>query len=288
MKARSCLLIGLATLVASLPHTAAGEDEEVKTGWFDSAELSLVSTSGNSDAFTLGFANVLTRVWEKAEFRFELGAIRSQSRGDRYGVGALGAGNFVVTDPPRRVDTERYYGAASYSRTISSRFFWSVGVDGERNTPANIEYRVTGTAGVGNVWVDTDKVRFRTTYDLSYNSEDLTVEGTSDFAGFRLGYLYANKLTDNTIFDSQLSFDDNFDDLEDHRTDFYNAVTVSMSDRIALKAGLRLLYRNIPALTEIKIYDNDPEQGSATELGKEAVENENLDTNFSTSLVLTF
>lgn len=275
-------------LVLMLGSTPVWADEERETGWFNSAELSFVSTAGNSDATTLGFGNILTRVWTEAEFRLEVGAVRSQSRGDRFAVGAPGEGNFVVKDPPRRVDTERYFGKANYSRSIATRFFWFVEADAERNTPANIRYRYTGTGGMGNSWIDTDNLQFRTTYGVNYTNERLAVEGRRDFGGFRLGYAYQNQLTETTRYNSDLTFDDNFDDLKDHRTDFYNAVAVSVSEQLALKVGLRLLYRNLPALEEVEIFDSDPNEGPATSVGTGSVEKDKLDSNFSTSLVLTF
>jgi putative salt-induced outer membrane protein YdiY len=277
------ILIAAATGVA---WTGMADAEEAETGWFDAAELSFVATAGNSDAVTLGFSNLLRRVWSAAELAIELGAVRSQSRDDRFGIGTVD--DFRIVEPESTVDTERYFGKIKYSRTVSSRFFWFGSVDAERNVPANIEHRYTTTGGLGTVWIDSDRVTLRTSYGVNYTTEKLTVTGTNDFSGFRLGMSYENELVAGTTYTSDLTFDDNFEDLEDHRTDFLNAVTVNMTDELALKVSLRLLYRNLPALEQIDVFDGDPASGAATIVGNAETEKDELDTSFSTSLVVTF
>jgi putative salt-induced outer membrane protein YdiY len=267
----------------------AEDPVEKKLGWFDAAELSFVSTSGNSNSTTLGFRNETKRVWSDAELLVEIGSVYSEARpSERFGVGATGEGNFSVEQGPHETDTNRLYGKAGYGRDLNPFLFWNVAGDAERNPPAGIDYRYTVGAGLGNNWVRQEKVKFRTTYNITYTNENFTNGDSQDFPGFRLGYNYENKLTPTTLFESNLLFDDSFDDFSDHRTDWYNAVTVSMTQKIALKVGYRILYRNIPPLEEIKIYDANPYDGPANEVGTDQVEKENLDTNFTTSLVFNF
>jgi putative salt-induced outer membrane protein YdiY len=292
-RARVLVLVmaGAALMVPRLAPTPAFADEpaEKKLGWFDAAELSFVSTNGNSNSTTLGLRNETKRIWSDAEFALEVGSVYSQARpSERFGVGTAGEGNFSVEEGPRETDTNRLYGKAGYGREINSFLFWSVAGDAERNPPAGIDYRYTVGAGLGNNWVRKERVKFRTTYNVTYTNEDFTNGTSQDFPGFRLGYNYENKLAPTTLFVSQLIFDDSFDDFSDHRTDWYNGVTVSMTQRIALKVGYRILYRNIPPLEDIKIYDANPYDGQANQVGTAQVEKENWDTNFTTSLVFNF
>ncbi len=282
-------LLAAALVLGSLLGSQARADDEKKVGWFDTAELGFVATSGNSNTTTLGFKNLTKRAWDAAEWTLELGTVYSRSRaGDRFGVGAPGEGNFAVKDPPQKTDAERLYGKTGYGQKINPHVFWEATAGAERNRPAGIEHSYTLGGGLGNIWVDSERVRFRTAYTVTYTNEHFVAGERQDFPGFRLSYTYQNKLTSTTTFDSEIAFDDSFDDLDDHRTDWYNAVRVSMTEQIALKAGLRLLYRNIPPLEEITIYDADPNQGAANAVGTALVEKENLDTNFTTSLVIDF
>ena len=284
------LAVGMIAVLSLSGWPAAAEDPvEKKVGWFDTAELGFVATSGNSNSTTLGFKNETKRVWDDAEFGVEVGSVYSRSRpSERFGVGAPGEGNFSVENAPRETDSNRLYGKAGYGRELNPFLFWNVAGDAERNQPAGIDYRYTMGAGLGNNWVRSDRVKFRTAYNITYTNESFTNGDSQDFPGFRLAYNYENKLTPTTQFQSELVFDDSFDDLEDHRTDWYNAVSVSMTEQIGLKAGFRVLYRNIPPFEDIKIYDSNPYDGPATQVGTESVAKEELDTNFTTSLVLNF
>lgn len=267
----------------------AEDPVEKKLGWFDSAELSFVSSSGNSKSTTLGFRNETRRVWSDAEFIAEVGSVYSRSRpSERFGVGAAGEGNYSVEEGPSETDTNRLYGKAGYGRDLNPFLFWNVAGDVVSDEPAGIDYRYTVGAGLGNNWVRGERVKFRTTYNITYTNENFTNGDSQDFPGFRLAYNYENKLTPTTLFESNLVFDDSFDDVADHRTDWYNGVSVSMTQLIALKVGYRILYRNIPPLEDITIYDANPYDGTATEVGTAQVEKENLDTNFTTSLVFNF
>jgi putative salt-induced outer membrane protein YdiY len=291
MKGSSVLLAVAMITSLSLSGSPAGAEDPVekKIGWFDTAELGFVATSGNSNSTTLGFKNETKRLWDGAEFSFEVGSVYSRSRpSERFGVGAPGEGNFSVEDAPEETNTNRLYAKAAYGRELSPFLYWNVAGDSERNEPAGIDYRYTAGAGLGNNWVRNDRVMFRTTYNVTYTNENFTNGDSQDFPGFRLGYNYENKLTSTTQFQSDLVFDDSFDDLEDHRTNWYNAVSVSMTQQIALKAGYRVLYRNIPPLEDIKIYDANPVAGPANEVGTESVSKDELDTDFTTSLVINF
>ncbi len=289
MRVMTALAITLALGSLVLDQPAAAQDEEKKLGWTDAAELSFVSTSGNSNTTTLGAKNTTRRIWADAEYYLEVGALYSRSfSGDRFGIGTPGEGNFTLTDPPRKTDTNRLYGKTGYGKDITQRLFWNVAFDAERNPPAGIEQRYIAGAGLGNNWIDSNKVQFRTTYNVTYTYEDFTDEESRDYPGFQLGYGYENKLTGTTTYTSQLTFNDSFDEFKDHRTDWYNGVTVAMTEKVGLKAGFRILYRNIPPLEEIKIYDQDPFAGAATEVGTSTVEKEKLDTNLTTSLVINF
>ena len=250
----------------------------------------IVATSGNSEATTLGFSNLLRRTWDIAEFLLELGAVRVESRpNDTAGVGT--PGNFFEVEPSKEIDAERYYLKSGYGREISPRFFWNVGLEGEQNRPSGIDQRVVVNGGVGNSWfLDKENVTFRTAYNVAFTDEEFTEQPAADFAGLRLAYDYKHELTGSADFESNLVVDGNFDESEDYRAELFNAVAVSISKRLALKASLRLVYRNVPPIETINLFDANPFTNPAANptLETAEVEKDNLDSTFSTSLVVTF
>jgi hypothetical protein len=233
----------------------------------------------------LGFKNLLTRVWQEAEYRLEIGAIRNQSQsGSRYGVGT--PGSFVIVEPPDKTDAERYYLKTDYSRRLTEKFFWQAGLEAETNEPSGIDRRTLLIGSVGHDWFPgRQDMIFKTIYGLSYTDEEFTAGGTASYAGLRLSYLYMNKLTETTQFDSELYFDEDLEETSNWRAEWYNAVSVTMTNKLALKASLRLIFRNQPPLESIGIFDPLPPNA---QVGTALVEAEDLDTVFSTALVLSF
>ena len=275
-------LAGAATVLAFslIAGPAWAQDEERPLGASNATELSWVVASGNSEANTLGFRNLFHYLWEEADLSWESGVVRAESRGgDRFAVGSEDA--FTIVDPDKELDTSRAYSKLRYVRNLSSSLFWYAGFDSERNRPANVNHRFTPAAGAGNIWSDTAELQLRTGYGLSYTAEDLDVDGSNRFAGYQLFYALGAALTDTTALESNLTFDGSLEDANDLRFDWLNGVGVAINDHIALKASLRLLLRNQPALEVISLRD-----GAGSTIGSVVVAKEKLDSTFATSLVI--
>ena len=276
-----CLMAAFLTLLAG-PTFAQEAEEAPARNWSNSTELSWVLTSGNSDTNTFQVRNVYKYKWTKSELTWEAGALRAGSRDDRYAVGT--EEDFEVIEPEVELDNNRLYSKLRYMRTINDRFFWYGAYDSSRDEPSNINRQLIGSGGVGNTWADRDRLVFRTTYGANYTNEDLDLEGVSNFAGYRLFYRLEAGVAASTKIESELTFDGSFVTGNDIRLDSLNGVTVAITDTVALKASLRLLFRNIPALEDIDL--EDPESGIV--IGKVIVSKEKLDSTFATSLVINF
>ena len=68
-------------------------------------------------------------------------------------------------------------------------------------------------------------------------------------------------------------------------SDMTSAITVSMSEKLALRVSLQWLYNNKPALQEIDVIFID-ESGAEIDFGTTTIRKEKLDTIISTSLVI--
>jgi hypothetical protein len=269
------------------PKEKRQSDDGRKRGWSDKAAVSVVASDGNSETTSIGLKNVLSRIWEQQRFSWELGINRVESLdGDRFGVGDLG--QFVVKDPPKTVDPERFYNKLRFYRNFRPTVFWVVSGDAEKNIPAGVFHTRRIASGLGNTWVDRETMEFRSIYAATYTDEELELDGTNEFPGFRLLYQFEWQFTRTATFDSEMTFDNNLEDLDDWRVDAKNGVSVSISEILALKTSLHLLYRNIPALEEIEVYDADPNEGSAILLGTAIIPKRKRDLALSTSLVVNF
>ncbi len=276
-----CLMAAFLTLLAG-PGFAQEEEEAPARNWSNSTELSWVMTTGNSNTNTFQVRNVYKYEWTESELTWEAGVLRAGSRDDRYAVGT--EEDFEVIEPEADLDNNRLYSKLRYMRTISDRFFWYGSYDTYRDEPTNVNRQLIGSGGVGNTWVERNRLVFRTTYGANYTNEDLDLEGVSNFAGYRLFYRLEAGVAASTKIESELTFDGSFVTGNDIRLDSLNGITVSITDTVALKASLRLLYRNVPALEDIDL--KDPESGIV--IGKVIVSKEKLDSTFATSLVISF
>lgn len=279
-------------IVAGLALALAGQGaglraaEPVKSDrWTDAAEFSFVATAGNSETSTFGFKNSLARVWEKSSFELKAGGIRGESTTKSRSVDPLNP--VIVETSTTHLTAENYFLNGRYDRKITTRFFWYSGAGWDRNRFAGIQNRYSGVGGVGNVWVDADRVKFRTDYALSYTKQEnvVKVAGVHDsFLGVRLSSKFLHKLGAVTSYGNDLVVDENLDETSDFRADMTNWVTVSMSARLALKVSLQWLYDNEPSFESIA----DPGD-LLPPLGPTAsAQLDDLDTVFTASLVANF
>jgi len=262
----------LTLLAGAVPAVRAAE----ATGWTDTAEFSFVGTDGNAKSTSLGFKNTLGRKWDASAVTFRAGGIRVRTA--TFNRTATGG---VVTETETEATTaESYFANGRYDRKITERLFWFGGAGWDRNEPAGIRNRYIAEAGVGHVWRDTDDVKFKTGYGVTFTDEEDTSGFGDNFAGARLSWDYANKFGANTTYTNVFTADLNLDETSDWRADMANGLAVAMSARLALKVGLQLLYDNQPAF--VLVPDTlDPLTPVPFELDE-------LDTILTVSLVVDF
>ena len=284
MVALTAALCGGLLLTTNVTRAQEREAEGSERPWTNNAELSLVAAAGNSTATTFGFRNVYGYAWERSRLSWEAGWVRADSRdGRRLAVG-FSDQDFELVEPPTKIDSERMHSKLGYRQDISGAHFWFGNFDSARDKPSNINRQFVAAGGFGTRWADRERLRFRTEYGISYTTEDLDLEGENHFGGYRLSYGLDAGVTGNATIESGLTLDGSLQQGRGIRTDWLNGVSVSLSSRIALKSSLRLLFRNIPALERVKL--QTPVLGAV--IGTVEVPKNQIDTNFTTSLVITF
>jgi putative salt-induced outer membrane protein YdiY len=272
------------------PTAAQAVDEKAfkldDPGLYASADLSYVLTSGNSSASSLGFKGDLTRRWTKHSLGLAAGGIRasSSSADARYAVGTTD--DFEVRIPDAEPTAESYYGRGRYDYKLSDRLFYTAGAGWERNRFSGIENRWLVDTGLGYIFLNNERTSFRGMTGITYTNEEYTVEDGRDgsFVGARLGWDFRQKLFENTTFTHTLMADENLEETDDLRVDAQFGVHVAMSSTLGLKVNWRLLWDNLPALSEVPLLGAG---GAPTGLTVLAPYKE-LDQGFSVSLVFSF
>lgn len=239
---------------------------EPDLGWHNTTDLSVVFTNGNSDAETVGFTNVLGRRWERGRFQLKLDAVKSDTADDRFlqiepGVewrpGEMPAsGGTRIVEPELEPDVEKYFAEAFYDRRIFETFRWRTGASWDRDLDAGIINRYIGFASLGHQWRNTETLVLYTGYGLSYTDrEEQTLDPEKDerFAGLRFEGTWNAKLNEVVGFENDIRANMSLEDSSDYTVEVNNALSVSMTERLALKIGFRWLYNNEPALEDLDI-----------------------------------
>ncbi|HEX9735880.1 MAG TPA: DUF481 domain-containing protein [Thermoanaerobaculia bacterium] len=280
------ITLGILLAAASAAQDESAAEDEGK-GWADSAELSLVATSGNTETTTFALKNTLSREWESARFKLDASALRAESDvGGRFAVGT--PGDFDVVDPDAgEITAESYALQGRFERDISERLFWFAGGGWKRNELAGLENRYHVEAGAGNVWYESDAGHLRTGYALTATRQDDVVPGPDDsetFLGVQLSLDCLRQLTSSTSYAGVVVVDENLDDTGDLRVQLDQSLSVAINDRLALKASLELSYDNQPALEALPLFTPEGMPTGAAVLA----ELDELDSVFKTALVMNF
>jgi putative salt-induced outer membrane protein YdiY len=276
--------LATAILVSLLAGVAWAADGELP-GWYLDAELAMVATSGNSDTSTLGLGAKLRRLWTRSEFSLTGGATQTESSLITRTATGTPTEYTVTEEKDTKKTAELYFLRGWYKYNFSPKFFVYSGVDWMSNRFAGIDSRTLLALGAGNDWKNTDTLKFKTFYSVTYTFQDDVVENPfvkTDFPGLRLGYDLKAKLSSSTDFESYLVADWNLDNSDDVRLDWYNALPVGISETLLLKPAVQMLWRNQPSLTNVDLFDGNGDQTGdlvTTPLEK-------LDTIFTLALVV--
>jgi putative salt-induced outer membrane protein YdiY len=279
-----CAVAALAAIMLALSPTPALARQE--TGWSFSGKVTAVFTGGNSEASTLGLASTLRYRHEDFQFRFESGAVRTDSGiKERRAIGTDSV--FIVEEETIWEKTaEAYYARARYDRDFDGGLLVFVGTDWLRNTFAGIDSRFLIAVGAGNTWAETDEFTFKTDIGLTYTFQQDVVTNPfakTNFPGVRASWNLRRQFTENTGLQSDLISDLNIDETDDIRVDFKNALSIGINSTFAFEPSLQLVWRNLPALKEIDLFGPGGEDTGLTvrtRLRK-------LDTFFNVALVVT-
>lgn len=274
-------VLGAALAIAvAVPSTGLrAQDDPVKT-WSDVAELTLVMTAGNASASTFGFKNILEHTWGVSSFKISAGAIRTESGiTTRTAVGT--PDNFSVNETTdTEVTAENYFLKSRLDRALGESAFIFGGADWDRNTFAGIQNRYGFVSGAGRSFFDEDTRKLKADLGLTYTIQEDVAENPDvddSFLGLRGSYDFFRKLSETTDLTSVLVVDQNLNTTEDLRADWTNSLAVAMSERLALKTSLQLLYDKAPALTALPLGDTEV-----------LVPLDEVDTVFTVALVVNF
>ena len=286
-----CLAAGACSVaVLAAAATPARAQTQKPPGWSATANLSGVATSGNSSTRSLGGKLRLERNWLRTFFFVEGGGVYQAAReGELFALGT--PASFELVDERDTVTkAEKYFTETGFERGVTEKFYWTLGAGWRRDIFSGVEHQVSARGGVGYVDVS-PRSEFKAAALATYTDQQDIVEDPeleNPFFGGRMTFDYLKKFGegDRSQFKTFLAVDQNFQTSDDTRILWDNALTVTMTARLALQVGYILNWRNLPAFEEIPVFSLQPPNGVNT--GTVLRRLDKLDQTFQVSLVVNW
>lgn len=281
---RESVLVTIALAAAVLTPCARAEDAP-KRAWTNSAELGLVMTTGNAQSNNLAVGDKFGYRWATAELTVEAAAVRVETT-TRLFTNTDGALTVAEVDT---TTTESFTLGGKYRHDISDRLFWYARAGWHRNRPTGIDARSAGGGGIGYRFLKDDRQVLQGEIGAEYTNEqlvDVQPDGSDSrsFASARAFLGYERKLGAASKLTGELEVFENLEDSDDLRARALVAVSASITDRVALKAGYTVLYDKQPAT--VAIPENNDTNGVPDPVA--FFELDEIDTVFTASLVINF
>lgn len=261
------------------------------SNWTDKASLSYVSVGGNAQSQSLGFANEYLYKWATSSLAFNVGGVRVNTSTTERTATGTSATNYTVQETTTQATTsEAYTALLRYDHKLAEHIFWFGAGSWDRNRPAGLDSRLKAILGLGTTWMESERTKFRTDYGLGYTKEEPLFRPagfTGSYATWQLGAKLEQKVYAASAFNSELSLSGSLKEGRDWLGTLKNSFTTTLSQRLALKVGYDLAYRNKPNVLGIDILET-PVATPPVVLGKAPVTLKKVDTVFTTSLVITF
>ncbi len=274
MRFEKDFLVAVAILAASIGFSGAAEPP--KRPWTDTAELSLVATTGNSKTTNIAGSNKFVYNWTSSDLTVDAAALRAEST-----VRVLTNPDGTVQVSEKTSTTaENYSAGAKYRHNIREGFLWYGRAGWLRDPLAGIDNHYVAGAGLGYRIFKTDVQSLTSELGADYTKEDRAGGVSTSYAGGR-GFLgYERALSATSKLTTELEILENLKDTADLRAKWVTSVTASLTKKLALKASYTVLYRKQPVEVVVA--------GETTGVPDAVFQFDKTDTIFAASLVVNF
>lgn len=256
---------------AAWSQEAAGGDERP---WTNTAELSAVQTSGNSNVTTLALSDKFAYAWPNSRFTLEFSALKTRTT-ERSLSNVAGE---VQVEERTRTTGEEYTVQGQYRRSLYESLFAFAAAGWSRNEFAGIDSRYSGAIGLGYQIIDTERSSLAAQLGADLTRENPVTGDTEEFPGAQLRVEYGQRLTESAIWESSLEALENLDDTDDFRLNLLTSITTSVSEVFAVKLSYLVRFDNQPVRSLVP--GDEPGEPDAS------FEFDETDTRFAASLVV--
>ncbi len=186
--------------------------------WKETAEISAVSTNGNSKATTISGKNMFSYKWQRASFETNVGGLGSESND--------------------RTTAEQYFANEKLTWDLIGRNYTFERFAWDKDRFAGINNRYDASIGLGRHFFE-EKARNQFMLELGggYINEERPTPPRNEFGAGRAYAKYEFKISETSLFSQDGEFLHNFKDSDDYRLTTISAIQVAISTHLSLKAS---------------------------------------------------
>ncbi len=206
----------LSVLIASVLFSGSNAFSDDKP-WKETAELSVVSTNGNSKGTTISGKDTFTYQWKRSILELNAGGLGSESNDQQI--------------------AEQYYGNEKLTWDLIGRNYTFERLGWDKNRFAGILNRYDGSIGLGRHFFDEKNAnQFMIELGGGYINEERQVPPRNEFGSGRAYTKYSYAFSPSSTVSQDGEFLHNFKDSDDYRLTTISAVQTALSTHLSLKA----------------------------------------------------
>jgi len=251
-------------------------EEERSRSWTNSADLSVVITTGNSKVTTFAVSDKFTYEWDRSRVLVEGSAVKTRTEERDL----LNEDGVVRVQERSRSTAEEYVLSGRYRYRFYEGLFAFSSAGWQRNELAGIQNRYALALGFGYQLIEVEGTRLSAEVGADWTREDPVGSGTDDFVGGQIRTTLERTLTQVAKLDSELELLENLENTDDLRANWLTAITASLSELFAIKLSYLVRFDNEPVV-EVVPPDSPGEPEAVFRFDK-------TDTRFAASVVVNF
>ncbi|WP_018970708.1 DUF481 domain-containing protein [Rubritalea marina] len=218
---------------ALLVGSVQAEDEVVEAApsWESSVDFGLSAAQGNTE-------NLLFRFGLKTEKKDDIDAYLAEL-------------SYKYGEESGTANEDEIIGKAKWNHILEGKNYFGLGLEGRRDTFADINYRVSLNATYGYYFIDTDRTVLTAEAGLGVTTEDLG-QGADTYLNGLIEQSWKHKISDFANVYETLSYSPRLDNLSDYRLELEAGLETKITQTITLKLGLENRYASVPATDKKK------------------------------------
>ena len=222
------------TIVRSFPVVilvawiaGARAEEAPAKKWSEKAQVSYLSTNGNTKSTTLGATNEFEYKWTRLGLDVNGGGLGSESQ--------------------KAVTAEQYFANEKLSVKLSNRNYTFERVGWDKNRFAGISNRIDSSLGLGRELVKTKRNGLIVEFGGGYANEQRVKSERASFLSGRAYGKYVFTISPTSAFSQDAEYLHNFEHPKGYRLNAETALVSAMSTHMSLKVSYVIKDENQPA-----------------------------------------